>query len=275
MRKWMMLIIIAGVITAGGVALASDGSGTPTSDSAESTEASANDMITLQEAKEIALQEADGLVKEVQLDTDDGMYYYEVEIHNGTYEYEIEVDALTGKIIDIEKDAAHKNIGKYGNILSMDEAIRIAQEEAPQAFFVEVELDEDDGRLMYDIDMRDDEFKYEFDIDATTGEIVDIEKEANKRSGKKGKKDGDDVEVLELSSEGADERIEAPKIEKSSILTMEEAVAIAREHGSGDITEVDRDDGVYEIEMEDGNTEYEIEIDVYSGEVVSFEKDID
>lgn len=271
----MMLIIIAGVITAGGVALASDGSGTPTSDSAESTEASANDMITLQEAKEIALQEADGLVKEVQLDTDDGMYYYEVEIHNGTYEYEIEVDALTGEIIDIEKDADHKNIGKYGNILSMDEAIRIAQEEALQAFFVEVELDEDDGRLMYDIDMRDDEFKYEFDIDATTGEIVDIEKEANKRSGKKGKKDGDDIEVLELSSEGADERTEAPKTEKSSILTMEEAVAIAREHGSGDITEVDRDDGVYEIEMEDGNTEYEIEIDVYSGEVVSFEKDID
>lgn len=275
MKKWMILIVIAGVITAGGVALASDGVGTPTSGSAESTEATANEMITLQEAKEIALQEADGIVKEVQLEKDDGKYYYEVDIHDGTFEYEIDVDAFTGEIIDFEKDSDGKNIGKYGDIISMDEAIKIAQEEAPHAFFVEVELDEDDGRVMYEIDMLDDEFKYELDIDASTGEIVDIEKEANRHAGQKGTNDSDDVEVLDLSSDETNERTDAPKTEKQSSLTMDEAVEIAKQHGSGDITEVERDDGVYEIEMEDGDIEYEIEINVYTGEIVSFEKDFD
>lgn len=275
MRKWMILIVIAGVITAGGVALASDGAGTPTSGSAESTEATANEMITLQEAKEIALEEVDGVVKEVQLDKDDGKYYYEVDIHDGTFEYEVDVDAFTGEIIDFEKDSSTKNIGKYGDILSMDEAIKIAQEEAPHAFFVEVELDEDDGRVMYEIDMLDDEFKYELDIDARTGEVVDSEKKANKHAGKKGTNNSADVEVLELNPEAKGEKSEAPAREKQSTLTMDEAIAIAKQHGSGDITDVERDDGVYEIEMEDGDIEYEIEIDMYTGEIVSFEKDFD
>ena len=41
----------------------------------------------------------------VELDEDDGQYVYEIETHDGTYEYEIEINAVTGAIIEFEKDS--------------------------------------------------------------------------------------------------------------------------------------------------------------------------
>lgn len=62
-------------------------------------------------------------------------------------------------------------------------------------------------------------------------------------------------------------------------LTAEEAIAVARQHASGTVKEVelDKDDGrlIYEIEMKDGKYEYDLDIDAYTGEVLDFEKDFE
>ncbi|MDS9472426.1 PepSY domain-containing protein [Sporosarcina pasteurii] len=69
------------------------------------------------------------------------------------------------------------------------------------------------------------------------------------------------------------------KTQSKSKLTVEEAIAIARQHASGTVKEVelDNDDGrlYYEIEMKDGKYEYELEIDAYTGDVLDFEKDLE
>lgn len=55
--------------------------------------------VTMKKAEEIALKEFDGTVTDIDLDEDDGLLIYEVEVHNGKKEAEIEIDAVTGKVI--------------------------------------------------------------------------------------------------------------------------------------------------------------------------------
>lgn len=274
----MTLIIVAGVITAGGVAFASDDStdtnqidgSANTNEINEQTETSATGMISLQEAKGIALQEADGFITEIELEKDDGIYYYQVDIHDGNYEYEVEIDAFTGTIIDFEKDSDHENVQEiFGDLLSIDEAIEIAQNQEPNAFIVEVEVDEDYGRIIYEIEMYDETTEYDIDIDAKTGEIIEIEKEQHsyKAPSKEQAVTNDEKEAMELTPETSNDE------QPSSVLTIEDIIEIANENGSGHITEMELDDGVYEVEMEDGDMEYEIEIDRNTGEIVSFEQD--
>lgn len=67
--------------------------------------------------------------------------------------------------------------------------------------------------------------------------------------------------------------------QSKSKLTVEEAIAVARQHAAGTVKEVelDKDDGrlYYEIEMKDDKYEYELDIDAYTGDVIDFEKDLD
>ncbi|ASO19742.1 putative membrane protein YkoI [Actinoalloteichus hoggarensis] len=61
--------------------------------------------------------------------------------------------------------------------VSRDEAIRIAEEQAPGATVVEVDLDSDDGRLEWEIELRQDRTEWEVEIDAHTGEVRDVEQD--------------------------------------------------------------------------------------------------
>ena len=63
-----------------------------------------NKYLTAKEAIAIALKQTPGTVTDVELDDDDGRAYFEIEIKDGKYEYEYEIDAVTGKILDFEKD---------------------------------------------------------------------------------------------------------------------------------------------------------------------------
>ena len=78
-----------------------------TSDQKEDTSAegsASNAMISTEKAKEIALAEFSGTVVELELDEDDGLHIYEVEIENGEDEATIEIDAHTGEILMLELD---------------------------------------------------------------------------------------------------------------------------------------------------------------------------
>lgn len=60
--------------------------------------------ITADEAIEIAMKTVQGTVTELELDSDDGRVHYEIEIEDGVYEYEFEIDAITGEVLDFEKE---------------------------------------------------------------------------------------------------------------------------------------------------------------------------
>src|SRR5699024_2179135 len=61
-------------------------------------------IISIEEAKRIALAEFSGEIDDIELDTEDGRLIYEVEIERGDKEAEIEIDAYTGEILLIEID---------------------------------------------------------------------------------------------------------------------------------------------------------------------------
>ena len=60
------------------------------------------------------------------------------------------------------------------NIISQADAIAIA-EKAANGKVVEIELDEDDGLLKYDVELRTDRGEAEVEIDASTGNVLEVE----------------------------------------------------------------------------------------------------
>lgn len=65
--------------------------------------------VTLEEAKAIALEkaglkEADVFFEEARLDYDDGRLVYDIEFRHERVEYNAEIDAVSGKVLEWEKD---------------------------------------------------------------------------------------------------------------------------------------------------------------------------
>lgn len=274
MKKWMLIPAMAGVVAIGGVALADD--------SVPSVSKQADKMISLQEAKQVATDKVKGgVVTEIELDKDDGRYHFDVDLKDEKYEYDLEVDAFTGEITKFEKEV-EKNRKQVvsGKVMSKEEAIAIVKKKAVGTV-KEIELDTDDGRKEYDIEMKDDHFKYEIEIDAVTGKFLKFEKERY-RSAKQAQPQNEvkaQTEKVAASTlqvvEPTKEKQAVKRTNKKTLLTKEQAISIAKQHASGVVTDFELDDNVYEIEMEDGDIEYDLEIHAYTGAILSFERDDD
>ena len=151
------------------------------------TRPSTGATITAERAKEIALSDAGLSASQVsfirsQLDWDDGRQIYEVEFYNtATYtEYDYEIDAGTGAILSRDYDAEYYTRPSTGgstdtsNLISAERAKEIALGRAPSgATVVKCELERDDGRYLYEIEMRSGRAEYSCDVDASTGAIYD------------------------------------------------------------------------------------------------------
>ena len=99
-RKIMVLLIVLGIISAGAIAVSAMDDG----EKGASKEAGKMELLSADEAKEIALKEVDGTVEEVELEREKNKVFYEVEIDKGNIDYTIHVDAYTGKILFIHED---------------------------------------------------------------------------------------------------------------------------------------------------------------------------
>ena len=93
------------------------------------------------------------------------------------YDYDLHIDAYTGEIYSVDRDDDDdddKNFANYENIISQADAIAIA-EKAVNGKVVEIELDEDDGLLKYETELRTDRGEAEVEIDASTGDVLEVE----------------------------------------------------------------------------------------------------
>ena len=152
----------------------------------QSTAQSGTD-IGAEKAKSIALEHAgisaaDADYLYAQLDRDDGLRIYDVEFFSGSREYDYEIDAATGTILSFDYDAersfASSSTGSTasasGSYLSEARIKEIVEEAAgTTGTFYELELDRDDGRVVYEGTMRSGWTEYEFEVDASTGRILD------------------------------------------------------------------------------------------------------
>lgn len=156
-------------------------------DQAAAQKADSGSYITESRAKEIALAdagvaEADAVFLKVRLDWDDGRAEYEVEFYSGNVEYDYDIDALTGAIRSSDRDLEDFTVPKpvstpsSSDLITADKAKSIALGQAPSGTTViKCQLDRDDGRTVYEVEMRNGRMEYDCDIDAVTGTILNWE----------------------------------------------------------------------------------------------------
>ena len=151
------------------------------------TESTAAGRITLDEAKNIALSHAGIAASEAsftktKLDYDDGREEYDIEFLSDDYEYEYEIDSQSGSVLSNSKEARKRQtISAAEGRLTLDDAKNAALDHAgvsaSDATFTKTKLDYDDGREEYDIKFYVGGWKYEYTIDAVTGEIIEFDME--------------------------------------------------------------------------------------------------
>lgn len=115
--------------------------------------------------------------------TDDGMRVYKVRLRKGDKKYTLEYHASTGKLMEYEweivaQPVTNTNNGNTDNgYIGENKAKNIALDRVPGAQVVKIEFDTDDGKEVYEIELIDSSFEYEIKIDATTGQIIEFDKD--------------------------------------------------------------------------------------------------
>ena len=142
---------------------------------------STGDYIGETKAKEIALNHA-GVASSaatfvrVKLDWDDGRPEYEVEFYTNGKEYDYEIDAITGDVRSYDYDAEYYAPStSTGTSITESQAKAIVQDRAgsTSGTFREFKLDRDDGRSVYEGEYRVGWTEYDFEIDASTGTVLE------------------------------------------------------------------------------------------------------
>ena len=145
--------------------------------------------IGTQAAKSAALRHAglsESQVRELQVEWDNehGRAVYEVEFKSGGMEYEYVIDAATGSIVGYDYDIENYTIPSSGNTgtssgnyISREKAQQLAQAKAPNATLIKLEFDFDDGRAVYEGELREGRTEYDFEIDAATGNFIKWEQD--------------------------------------------------------------------------------------------------
>lgn len=83
----------------------------------QSASAASSKTIGTKKAKQIALKAAHGgKVTDIHLEKDDGRKKYEVEVIKKKIEYDFDIDAVTGKILEMDKDVMDDDDYSYSKI---------------------------------------------------------------------------------------------------------------------------------------------------------------
>ena len=138
----------------------------------------------------------DSVTAEVDSELDEFPAHYEVELHTQWGEFEYLVDAYTGKVLSGQKDllaavsasnettkpsgqkpAPSGTVQDIGYAKAKSIALNHAGVSENQAYDMDIELDDEDGKLVYEIEFKSGNMEYDYEIDARTGAILKHEAE--------------------------------------------------------------------------------------------------
>ena len=138
----------------------------------------------------------DSVTAEVDSELDESPAHYEVELHTAWGEFEYLVDAYTGKVLSGQKDllaavsasnettkpsgqkpAPSGTVQDIGYAKAKSIALNHAGVSENQAYDMDIELDDEDGKLVYEIEFKSGNMEYDYEIDARTGAVLKHEVE--------------------------------------------------------------------------------------------------
>ena len=127
---------------------------------------------------------------EVDPELDESPAHYEVEIKSQTgEEFEYKVDAYTGAILESKREAADGTevpvvqpskpaaSGDIGYAKAKSVALNHAGVSEGKAYDMDIELDDEDGTLVYEVEFKSGNMEYSYEINAATGAILKHEAE--------------------------------------------------------------------------------------------------
>lgn len=232
------------------------------------------EKITAESAKETALNHAgveEGALAYVntKLDRDDGRQVYDVKfVTEGHAEYDYEISADDGKILNADYELEDHRAGAgNGKSISLETAretaLSHADKKAGEVSVAKEKTDYDHGRQVHEVEFYAGADKYEYEVDAATGNILKWDYEA-------GWTDGN----------GAGQKSEGGSQSSSKAVTMDEAKAAALKTAGLKDSQVtwggvhaDYDDGrrIYEGNFYSSSLEYEFEVDAQNGNVIGWD----
>ncbi|PAD20412.1 hypothetical protein CHH64_15125 [Terribacillus saccharophilus] len=149
--------------------------------SADDDKVPADTKVNLNQAIDNASKEQAGTVTSVELDTArNGQAYYEVDVNDDKAEYDVRVNADDGTVEsrkDNDDDDDDNNQVPQPKV-DIKTAAETALAQEKGATLTDISLDEDDGRLEYDVELRTDKDEIEVTVDAESGEVTYTEKES-------------------------------------------------------------------------------------------------
>ena len=125
---------------------------------------------------------------EVDAELDESPAQYEVEITGQKgEEIEYKIDAYTGTILESKRETEDKASaaqptfsGDIGHAKAKSIALNHAGVSESKAYDMEIELDEEDGMLVYEVEFKSGGMEYSYEINAATGAIVKQEAEPDR-----------------------------------------------------------------------------------------------
>ena len=217
-----------------------------------------------------------------EFDSENGRMVYEIEFYSGNTEYDYDIDALTGAVVKYSREQYNGTVPNANpgttnnsgtntgtnNFIGEDAAKQAAVAHAgvnsANVVWLQAQFDRDDGWFVYELEFTCDGAKYEYSVNALTGDILKSEREQfNGGSGEHqgwGQQTGGTL-IGEAAAKSA--ALSHAGVSESDAFRLS--------------VQLDRDDGytVYEVEFRVGYTEYEYVIDAYSGSILKSEKSID
>ena len=126
----------------------------------------------------------------VDPELDESPAHYEVEITSQTgEEFEYKVDAYTGAILESKREAADGTevpvvqpskpapTGDIGYAKAKSVALNHAGVSEGKAYDMDIELDDEDGTLVYEVEFKSGNMEYSYEINAATGAVLKHEAE--------------------------------------------------------------------------------------------------
>ena len=229
-------------------------------------------------------------------DRDDGVDVYDVYFIAGGYEYEYTVKASDGTIIDstIETPDGKQVTAEDTQDIGLEKAKSIALDHAGlkenQVDITKAKSSTDDGRQVYEIEFFKDNIEYDYEILASTGDILEHSKDAERAtsgssssSSSTSGNTGSSPSAGSGSSSGSSGSSSSSSgssqsgyigVDKAKTIALKDA-GVSSSSATFTKAKLDRDDGyyLYDIEFYAGDMEYEYEINALTGDILERDRE--
>lgn len=139
-------------------------------------------ILGIEKIKEIALEKSGGgNVTKIEYDGEDREKVYEGEIVKDKLKFDFEINAITGEFLKWKEEKEYQssqgnlkieNEPDFDMVIGTEKAKKVVLNKLDGGKIIKIEYDGDDGFGKYEGKVIKDKVKYDFEINAVTGEIV-------------------------------------------------------------------------------------------------------